>query len=427
MKKIELLSFAFCAILLFSCSAEEETFESNETRSALSEVSDIENGVLSNGIIIPIEGDRDTLKRPISLRASYDIQEELNQLENIPFYLQVQGNSTSKQFLNAASAGAEVTVANYAGNTNQQFYIRILPATSGIPYLIYSKKSETPIRLGVYTNNPDVKVLYADYENESSLFGASWDFKKATNTPNSFVIENQDSPQQGSSGSWWDIYYPAITVNDAKVSFAKYNNSPRQEFAIIPVETFRIEEIRYNIDGSEILEKMPDLVFSDGYSNRGPIDQTHSFTISETYKETSTFNRKTSYNVSISTEIKAKVPFIASGKITTSTSFGQEYTYGKSEEKTLSINRTYPVLVPANHRAELALTLFKYNMDVEYVAVCRGLTSGEKINIKGRWTGVDFVESDAVLDVFPIDGTGTRLRTIITKEMLESKNVIRIK
>ncbi len=196
----------------------------------------------------------------------------------------------------------------------------------------------------------------------------------------------------------------------------------------MPAETFRIEEIRYNIDASAVLTKMPNVVFSDGYTNRGPIEQSHSFTISETYKETSTYNKKTSYSVNLSTKVSAKVPFVdISSEISTSITSGEEYTYGESEEKTFSISRTYPVVVPANHRAELILTLFKYNIDVEYVAVCRGLTSGKRINIKGRWNGVDFVETDAVLDLFPINGVGARSRMVITKEMLKTNNLIRVK
>lgn len=420
MKRINLFYFLCLATIFVACSSDEEFINVDTKTEILTRSIDI------NDIILPIEGDRDTLKRPLQNRAPYDIQEEINQLEGIPFYLQVQGNSTTNQFLNATEAGTEVTVAEYGGNIEQQFNIRILPATSGIPYLIYSSKTGTPIRLGVYNSNPDVKILYADYTDTSSLFGASWDFRKGTYTPNSFVIENQDSPQQGSSGNWWDIYYPAITVNDTKVSFSKYNNSPRQEFAIVPAETFQVEEIKYNIDASAVLEKMPDIVYFDRYTNRGPIQQSHKFIITESYKETSNFSRKTSYNVDISTKVTTKIPFIAAGEITTSTSFGQDYTYGESEEKSIAINREYPVDVPANHKAELSLTLFKYNMDVEYIAICRGLTSGKRISIKGRWTGVDVVETDAVLEVFPLDG-GPSTRMVITKEMLRSGTPINVK
>ena len=65
-------------------------------------------------------------------------------------------------------------------------------------------------------------------------------------------------------------------------------------------------------------------------------------------------------------------------------------------------------------------------MDVEYVACCRGLTSGKLINIKGRWTGVDVVESDAVLNVNPLQG-GTGIQMIITNEMLKTNTPIKVK
>lgn len=61
-------------------------------------------------------------------------------------------------------------------------------------------------------------------------------------------------------------------------------------------------------------------------------------------------------------------------------------------------------------------------MDVEYTAVCRGLTSGRIINITGRWTGVNVQETDAVLDLTPING-GAKTRTILTKEVLKSQPI----
>ncbi len=428
MKKIFLFLSIVIVIQLYSCT--KESLDVVEAKECIYEKS--LNGSIDslnlNGIV-PIEGDRDTLKRPIQVRSSYDDQnlyEELWQLNELPIYLKVRGNSTSKQFMNATYKGKELTIENYAGNTNQQFYIKILPASSGIPYLIYSKQTLTPIRLGAYSKTPDIKVLYASQDATGSLFGASWDIKRAEYTPQSFIIENQDFTQQGSSGSPWDIFYSVVTVDNSKISFSKYSKSPRQEFEIIPVESFKIEEIKFNLDASPVLTKLPDIILNDKYINNGPVDQSHKFTLTETVQESSNYNRKTSYNVNVSTEIKAKVPFIASGKINTSATFGQEYTYGKSETKTKTISREYPINIPARHKAEISLALFNYNMDVEYIAVCRGLTSGKVVNIKGRWNGVSVVETDARLDVTPIDGGITR-SIVISKEMLNSKRLIEIK
>lgn len=421
MKKL----FFYCTALLlgglYACS-EDEAF----TTTSIDKPKVLMKSDILNDTIIPLEGNRDTLKRPPQTRSSASIQEELYQLEDVPIFLKIQGNSTSKQFLNVTDAGAEATIAEYSGDINQQFYIKIPSSIIGIPYLIYSKKTNTPLKIGAYTSNPATKVLYADKDNNGGTFGASWDFEKGEYTPNSFVISAQDYPQQGSSGNWMDIYYPVITVDDSKISFSKYNNSPRQEFAIVPVEDFEIESIRYITDASSVLEQMPDIVYKDTYTNNGPIQQTHKFTISESYKETSNFQKKTSYNINITTSFKCKVPFIASGEIKTSITEGQDFTYGESEEHTKTINREYPVDVPAYHVAKLTLTLLKYNMDIEYVATCRGLTSGKKLEIRGRWTGIDVVETNAVADVTPING-GKSTRVIITDEMLKSRQPIRVK
>lgn len=408
--------------LFYSCSSDEEFFsEQIETENTLTT-----RTIHVKDSIIPFEGDRDTLKRPIQLFTSEEVKKEIDQLEDIPFYLQVQGNSSTKQNLSVSSAGTEVTVEEYSDHIRQQFYIKVPSAITGIPYLIYSKATNTVLKVGTYTSDPNTKVLYADYTDSNSFFGASWDFRRGTYSNNSFVIENQDLPEQGNSGNWMDIYYPAITVNDSKVSFSKYNNSPYQEFAIVPVEDFEVESIRYITDASAVLEGKPELLYKDTYTNNGPIQQTHKFTISESYKETSNFQRKTSYNVNISSTFKTKVPFIASGEITTSVTEGQDFTYGESEEHTITINREYPIDVPAYYVAELTLTILKYNMDVEYVATCRGLISGKKLEIRGIWTGVDVVETNAVADVTPING-GKSTRVIITDEMLKSKVPIRVK
>lgn len=404
-----------------SCSSDEELVSMQVQSDELSS-----RVVLVNDSIVPFEGDRDTIKRPLLPRTAMDVQEEIDQLEDVPFYLQVQGNSSTKQFLSAKGAGTEVVVENYSGNEEQQFYVKVPSAVMGVPYLIYSKKSNTYLKVGTYTSAPDVKILYADYVNSGSNFGASWDFKRGTYSLNSFVIENQDLPEQGSSGSWMDIYYPVITVNDAKVSFSKYNNSPRQEFAIVPVENFEVESVQYIIDASAVLSRQPDVVIRERYTNNTSLQQSFKFNVNETYKETSTFNRKTSYNVNVTTSFKCKVPFISSGEIKTSVTEGQDFTYGESDEKTFTINREYPVNVPPYEVAELTLTLFKYNMDVEYVATCRGLVSGKRIQIKGRWTGVDVIENDAVLSSTPIDG-GKTTSIVITPDMLKLNEPILIK
>ena len=66
-------------------------------------------------------------------------------------------------------------------------------------------------------------------------------------------------------------------------------------------------------------------------------------------------------------------------------------------------------------------------MDVEYVATCVGMTSGKKIEIRGRWQGVDVQKTEAVLDLTPINGNTSGAKSItISDNMLKSNKVIKI-
>lgn len=332
-----------------------------------------------------------------------------------------------RQFLNATGKGKELTVEEFNGKSEiQKFYLKIPSSTSGIPYLIYSKKSGTPIRIGVYKSNTEKKILYASQDASGSLFGASWDIKRAKYSSNSYIIENQDFPQQGDSGNWFDIYYSVITVNGSKISFSKYNELPQQEFKIIPVENFEVEKVEFSIDANAILTETPKVVFSDNFTNNGPINQKHSFSISETYSESSSFDKKTSYDVNVSVECKIRVPIVAEGKITTSVSAGQEFTYGKSEEHSKTITRVVEVEVPAYSIANVSFTVYTSNMEVPYVATCVGKTSGKKIKIRGIWHGVSVEASNGVINVIPIGNLAGAKSIPISDEMLKAKKVIKI-
>lgn len=413
--------FLISVISVISYSCSNEYLENIDSSIGTAQLQD---SLYLDDIIVSIEGNRDTLPKPQMFKSlSYEDEYEIKQLQDVPIYIKVKGNSSDKQFLTVYTRGSEVKAASYGGNTGQQFYIQVPPSVMGIPYLIYSKNTSTPLSVGVYSSKPNEKILYARQETEGSSFGCSWDISKGNYSSGSFVIQSMDSPI--STEEWWNVYYPAITVNDSKISFNKYNNNPRQEFEFVPVETFVIEQIIFNVDAASILSKQPINIFKEGYSNDGPIEQNYTFAVNKTYTQTSNYNRKTSYNVNTSTEIKAKVPFIASGKVTTSISFGQEYTYGKSESTQIAVNRTYPVKVPANYRADLSIVFFKYNLDVDYIAICRGLTSGRKLEIKGVWSGVDVEETDASAIFTPLSG-GVSKTVQITEQMLKSKEIVKI-
>ena len=75
----------------------------------------------------------------------------------------------------------------------------------------------------------------------------------------------------------------------------------------------------------------------------------------------------------------------------------------------------------------MKLTLYKYDMDVSYIATCVGKTSGREIQIRGHWEGVNYEESDAVLNLTPINGYQAEPKKIlIPRRLLKENEIIRI-
>jgi hypothetical protein len=160
---------------------------------------------------------------------------------------------------------------------------------------------------------------------------------------------------------------------------------------------FKVLSIEYINDASATLTQLPSSIKKDGYANYGHIDQQKEFTITQVKESTSSFTKMSSTKIEVSTEFKTKVPFIAEGKISTKITQGLEFTWNESEKRSETVTHKYPVVIPAGYRADLTLTFFNYEIDMDYIAHCRGLTSGREVTIKGRWNGVSVEETEATL------------------------------
>lgn len=117
---------------------------------------------------------------------------DLNQLEGVEFFIKSKNSYFGNNTLQSTGKGNEIVLASYSTtNDAQLFYLEFLPASTGIPYLIYSYKEQAPIGAGSYASDPDNYVLYTRASGNSSLFGFSWDFYQNSNN-DGYIMENQD-------------------------------------------------------------------------------------------------------------------------------------------------------------------------------------------------------------------------------------------
>ena len=97
-------------------------------------------------------------------RGGDNVWEELYQLNGIEFFIQSKDVYFNNNTLETQGAGKELKLSKFsADNDAQKFYLRFLPASSGIPYMIYSYKEKKPIGVGSYTSAPDKYVLYTRF------------------------------------------------------------------------------------------------------------------------------------------------------------------------------------------------------------------------------------------------------------------------
>lgn len=134
--------------------------------------------------------------------------------------------------------------------------MKILPASSGIPYLIYSNASKTPLSVGYYTNNPNNKILISAKDNSGSLFSASWNLLPSSYYKGYFTIESESYLGQSDPDNMWSVFnYVLEAKGNNKLGYGQpVNNKAQQEFMITPTCDFNLTDLKFDLDNATVTE-----------------------------------------------------------------------------------------------------------------------------------------------------------------------------
>lgn len=182
--------------------------------------------------------------------------------------------------------------------------------------------------------------------------------------------------------------------------FPQNNNNCR--FVLAPVEEFKLESVRYvlapgqsNFAGDPVIDYMR----SYPVVNNTEYDGNRELTVSETYRDKSTFSQTKgltiSHTVTASTGLSFSVPKVTvSGSIQTTdrTDHTFSFTVGREEERTLSFVQTVTVRVPAFSKLRVWVVGKRYSFGTNFIGTFRGVSSSRTINLEGNWMGVQMAE-----------------------------------
>jgi len=301
--------------------------------------------------------------------------------------------SGSGKFLYSNGAGKEITLSTNSSNVNARFYFQVLPASSGIPYMIYSQQTKTPLSVGQYDNAPNDKVLFAPKDNSGSSFSASWDLVQS-NVTGYFAIQSQSYLGQGNSGSMWDIFYHVLEAKaDNKVRYGKYSNSSYQEFRITPINQFTLsDELIFDVSRATVTELTPvPKIFE---TNNLKEQQSQIIVdVKLPFDETSNFQENKLINFSLNGKKYAR-PTVEAGRLTQpKEGANKDATYRANETIRHTVSFPDNIDAPGRCKVEITYKLATYRVSVPYT-VKASYGSGRVVTLSGTWTGTLYLHPD---------------------------------
>lgn len=396
----------FLATLLFSCSKDDEL----DSESSNSEEVYLTSQIDKDSIIPLNPKDFPSVKKNNLQASQASTFSNLYELEGLEFYLQSKNSYLGNNTLQTNGKGQEVELTSYSSsNQAQLFYLQFLPASSGIPYLIYSFKEQTPIGAGSYSSDPDNYVLYTQQSGASSLFGFSWDFYLNPDE-NGYIIENQDLIGSGSGGPF-DIFYYALESRNGNIDFVKRsNNSIYQQFNIIPNDEFNIESVTLNINDATITQSVPYVVKEGTVVNNSTNNVQQTLSFSETQTETASFKETngitTTKTGSVSLGISIPDVVEIGGSYEFQQGQSQIVEYSNSTTSSIVVADSFNIIVPPNTTVSYQFRAIRHQALVGYTAELYGVNSQNTINITGVFSGVDYSSTYLEVTENPNGGSG---------------------
>ena len=332
-------------------------------------------------------------------------------IRELPFSLKVRGGGTTdRPYFATQGLRKELYLSS---SNDSKFYLRILPSSSGIPYLIYSDAYKRPLVCGQYNSNPDNKLVVVWDTDDIST--GSWDLIPSS-YKGYFAIENQTYfGMTDPNNPWSSFCYSMEAKSNGQLGYAKYSKQPQQEFLLEFVNGFDVKEIAFDSESAVVTLLDPVEIESNGQTEPvlGPSNIT--ITAVKDVKDTSTYSEKGSLKIPMSkpNQLFFRPAIIAgqfikpsnfsTGEAVDTTVFMPKAPYFSTMyeiPKRLSVK--IPITVNEPSLVKVTTYLKKYSVKADYTITMVYKKPGEvnerEVKFKGTWNGIIHTTSKAKAD-----------------------------
>lgn len=421
MKNLFYLFALLFATTLFSCSDDIEQDNSKPTSNAEEQSATnllTRASIATSDSISPLEMN-DSMRYLLNLQKkikkprkampapeNYDANFSSNMfaIRELPVTIEVMeaGKDKSRKYLYCDKAGAEVKLSGTKNqyDMDQQFYIRILPAATGIPYMLYSEKSKTPLTVGHYNKTPNIQVLMSSSTVDISNSFTSWDLKPAS-TPGYFAIENDLLLGQKNINGVLSVFNYYLEVNDNdEIRFAEYTKKSQQHFLIKPIDKFTVTNVDFDLENAKVTDATP---FEANYNrkyNKVEKGTVYSENLNLRVTEKSWFKQnRSNINFDLIDTAQLKMPTVLARKALLMDEDSNRIGYITSGYQNVYSNRGCKVngTIPESVNKCLILVSVKftaYNVEVPYTVYAK--YNDREIKFTGTWKGYVIADPEYV-------------------------------
>lgn len=353
-------------------------------------------------------------------------------IREMPFTLQ---NRQHERYLFTDNSRGVVTTSTDNNSVNNNFFVKILPSTTGIPYLIYSSQTNTPLCIGHYSNRPDEKILIPMGSNSPGEPGAAWDIIPAVNSSGYYVIQSELLIGQG-SGGWWDIFNYVLHTqrSGTGLGFSKYAQKPEQEFIIAPKDSFTLKKIEFINSYSATVIPREDISIKQATTNVSFQTKRENIEFIKEEKYNSYFDEEKGIAFKVkASDLKFALPTVTLGEIdlvpNNKIPLDTKYEPGIRRTVNKTLYKQYPVYVKPRTKLTLTYYFKAYDVFVDYVATIEYFNKEEnetrEAKLPGRWSGRIYVDeiSEPDFEELNLDTQRTLKGKINVKDIVQSSTI----
>lgn len=160
----------------------------------------------------------------------------------------------------------------------------------------------------------------------------------------------------------------------------------RWEFT--PADIFEIESISYYQMPGDYISLAPDFVSDIIVENKTSLEQSMTANFAQKATIQSKFSETEGFSVTVKTGIGVNLCKIFNGSLDMTTVSSTTSSFENSETKEDSRSYSFPVKVPPFKKVKARVVVQRYNANISYRAVFKGIKTGKRLTLTGKWEGV---------------------------------------